>query len=402
MRILALGLGVPFPPIGGGLTRTYHLLRSLASHHEVVLAAFTYGEPHDSPAYPLQLETVPWQWSETYRDMTGADADAARRAFDRLTYQEDDPWFASVMEPTAMEELLARILRSRVDLVLVEGTPLARFLPAIPREIPRVLDLFDVHSLMARRSLERSADQDRGARAREAERTLAFERRAAQTSDACLTVSPEDAAAARTLLGAAWVHVVPNGVDTSYFTPVPDPRPEAGALLFTGRMSYEPNADAACYFAREVLPLVRHEVPHARFHVVGAGPPPGVAALASEAIVIHGRVDDVRPYQWNAEVVVVPVREGGGTRLKVLEAAASGQAIVSTTLGVEGLPFRAGRDLLVADSAPDFAAAVVALLRAPGRRAELGARARAVACTYDWDPIGESFRRILEETVART
>jgi glycosyltransferase involved in cell wall biosynthesis len=301
-----------------------------------------------------------------------------------------------------MQEVLARILRSRVDLVLLEGTPLARFLPAIPRELPRVLDLFDVHSVMARRSLEQSTHEDREARAREAARTLTFERRAAQTCDVCLTASAEEAAAARTLLGAAHVHVVPNGVDTSYFTPSPATRPEAGALLFTGRMSYEPNADAACYFAHEVLPLVQREVAHARFHVVGAGPPPRVSALASAAVVIHGRVDDVRRYQWSSEVVVVPVRDGGGTRLKVLEAAACGQAIVSTTLGVEGLPFRAGRDLLVADSAADFAAAVVALLRAPGRRAELGGRARAVACTCDWAPIGESFRRILEETVVKT
>lgn len=398
MRILVLALGIPFPPVGGGLTRTFHLLRSLAPHHEIVLAAFTYGEPHDHPPYPVQLEAVPWQWSQAYREMTGADMDAARRAYQRLTYEDDAPWFASVIELAGMEAALERLLRTRVDLVLLEGTPLARFLPALPSGVPRVLDLFDVHSVMARRAVDQGLDADRDVRVREAERTLAFERRAAHDCDACLAVSEEDAAAARTLLGAAHVHLVPNGVDTSYFTPSPA-RPEPGALLFTGRMSYEPNADAACYFAEQILPLVRREVPHARLHVVGAGPPPRVSALASDAVVVHGRVDDVRPYQRIAEVVVVPVREGGGTRLKVLEAAASGKGIVTTRLGVDGLGFRAGHDLLVADSPADFAAAVVELIRNPHRREELGTRARAAASRYEWSAIGESFRGILEQLV---
>jgi len=399
VRILVLALGVPFPPIGGGLTRTFHLLRSLAPHHDVALAAFTYGDPHDRPPYPLQLEPVPWRWSQAYLDMTGADADVARRATERLTDEVDEPWFVSVMDPAPMEEALGKALRTRPDLVLLEGTPLAYFLPVLPRDVPRVLDLFDVHSVVARRALEQGRASDREALAREAERSLSFERRAVQGCDACLTVSDEDRSAALTLLGAEHVHVVPNGVDTSFFTLSSTP-PEPGAILFTGRMSYTPNADAACYFAEEILPLVRREVSHARLHVVGAGPPARVSALASEAVVVYGRVDDVRRHQWNAEVVVVPVREGGGTRLKVLEAAACGKGIVSTRLGVEGLAFRAGDDLLVADSATEFAAAVVELLRDPDRRSQLGLRARAVASRYDWSGIGESFRRILDQIKA--
>ena len=400
MRILALALGIPFPPIGGGLTRTFHLLKSLASHHDVALAAFTYGERHDHAPFPIRLEAVPWQWSESYRAMIGPDPEASRRAYERLTYEDDAPWFASIIDPAAMETSLAKLLTPQPDLVLLEGTPLAMFLPALPRDVPRVLDFFDVHSVMTRRLVEQAGTADRAAAAREAERTLVFERHAAQGCAACLAVSEEDATALRTLLGATHVHVVPNGVDTSYFTTSSVP-PEEGAVLFTGRMSYEPNADAACYFAEEVLPLVRRELPAARFHVVGASPPPRVTNLASDAVIVHGRVSDVRPYLWRAEVVVVPVRAGGGTRLKVLEAAASGKAIVSTPLGVEGLPFRSGHDVLVGDAPAELAAAVVALLRDPRSRATLGARARAVACQFDWAAIGESFRAVVEEIVQR-
>ena len=399
MRILTLALGVPFPPLGGGLTRTFHLLKALAAEHQVTLAAFTYGESHDDPPYPLRLVTVPWGWSSAYHEMTGADAEAARRAYERLTYEDPDPWFASVLDPLPMGETLAKLLDVPPDVVLLEGTPLARFLPAFPAAVPCVLDLFDIHSVMARRVLDHAPAADRRAATWEAERTLAFERRAVSRCAACLVVSEQDAAAARSMLGATMVRIVPNGVDTAYFTPSPGPA-EPGALLFTGRMSYEPNADAAIHFVRDVLPLIQRECPQVRFHIVGAAPPSQVTALGSSAVVVHGRVDDVRPHFRNAEVVVVPVRAGGGTRLKVLEAAASGKAIVSTSLGVEGLSFESGRDLLVADSAQSFAAAIVTLLRDPAGRQALGTSARATVLQYDWAALGRTFRNDLANSLS--
>ena len=400
MRILALALGVPFPPAGGGLARSFHLLRALASRHNVVLAAFTYGEAHTAPPFPIRLETVPWQWSQAYQEMTGADPDAAQRAYRRLTFDDDEPWMASVVDPRGMAAAIERALDPQPDLILIQGTPLARFMPGLPAATPKILDLFDVHCRIAARALADAPAGERDARAREAERTLAFEQRAAHSCEACVVVSEEEAVEARTRLGARRVDVVPNGVDTSYFSPAAE-SPERGALLFTGRMSYPPNADAACYFATDILPLVRRQVPDARFHIVGTGPPPQLTALASDAVVVHGFVDDVRPFQARAEVVVVPVRAGGGTRLKVLEAAASGKAIVTTALGVEGLSFRAGRDVVVADSTEEFAAAVTTLLLDPVRRAELGANARAVAGRYEWSAIGDAFRRTVEDVAAR-
>ena len=395
MRILTLALGVPFPAFGGGLTRTFHLLRPLAPRHELVLAAFTYGEQHGEPPFPIEVRTAAWTWSRDYEDMIGLDAAAARRAFEKLSFQSDDPWFVSASDPVPMEDVLRDVLDTPVDVVLLEGTPLARFLPILPPEIPRVLDLLDVHSVITHRAAA-AASADAALAVREAERTLRFERAAAQGCDRCLAVSAEEATAARDLLALDRVDVVPNGVDTSFFRPS-SIRPEDGALLFTGRMNYGPNVDAVCYFVEEILPLVRHEVPHARFHVVGTDPPARVASLASDAVTVHGRVNDVRPYHQAAAVVVVPVRHGGGTRLKVLEAAAAGKPIVGTPLGVEGLAFRHGEDLLVAESPADFASKVIALLRDERLRVELGSRARVVACQYDWVAIGEGFERILEE-----
>ena len=386
MRILALALGIPFPPVGGGLTRTFHLLKAIAPHHDVTLIGFTYegADRHEEPPYPLHVEAVPWQWSRDYREMIGADAAAAARAYERLTYKCDQPWFASVVDPGPMQKTLSKVLTTPPDIVVIEGMPLAQFLPSLPANRPRVLDLFDVHSAM-----EHHADE------REAQRTLAFEREAVRACTSCLTVSAADAEAARSLLGASSVHLVPNGVDTSYFMPSAMPI-EEGSLLFTGRMNYPPNIDAACFFAAEILPLVRQAAPHARFHIVGADPAPEVRALASDDIVVHGRVTDVRPFLANSEVVVVPVRSGGGTRLKVLEAAASGKPIVSTRLGVAGLDFGAD-DVLIADEARGFADAIVSLLRNADMRKAIGNRARQMSGRYEWSAIGEEFRAIVEQ-----
>ena len=130
----------------------------------------------------------------------------------------------------------------------------------------------------------------------------------------------------------------------------------------------------ASFFANEILPLVRAVAPHARFHIVGANPAADVRALASETIVVHGRVDDVRPFLANSEIVVVPVWSGGGTRLKVLEAAASGKPIVSTPLGVEGLDFGAD-DVLIADDARGFADAIVSASCEPDQAPGMESRA---------------------------
>ncbi len=394
MRVLALSLGVPFPPVGGGLARTYHLLQALASHHEIVLAAFSYGEPHDPPPFPVRVETVAWQWSRAYLEMVGDDPAASTRAYQYLTWEADEPWLASVLDPAPMEAALRRLLEERVDVILLEGTPLTKFLPVLPWGVPRVLDFYDVHSLMARREAA-AANGDSGALAHEAERTLRWERRAVRQCNACVTVSDAEATAARTLLEADPVHVIPTGVDTTYFAPQAR-QSQRGAVLFTGTMNYPPNVDAACHFAGEILPLVKREAPHATFHVVGTNPTDRVARLASDSVVVYGRVPDMRPHFANAEVVVAPIRAGGGTKLKLLEAGAAGKAIVSTSFGVEGLPFKPDRDLLVADSPAGFAAAVVRLLDDPARRAELGAHARAVACRYDWQAIGNAFRQIIE------
>jgi polysaccharide biosynthesis protein PslH len=197
---------------------------------------------------------------------------------------------------------------------------------------------------------------------------------------------------ARTLAGispGARTAVVPNGVDTLYFTPRDDA--QTPTVIFTGGMNMFANRDAVEWFLDDVWPAVLRQVPEARFVAIGQRPSAKIlaAAAADASVQAPGHVPDVRPWVGPAAVYVVPMRVGGGTRLKVLDAMAQGKALVATGLGAEGIEVEHGRHLVIADTASDFAERVVDLLRDPGRRQALGAAARQrVEERYAWPVIG--------------
>jgi len=184
--------------------------------------------------------------------------------------------------------------------------------------------------------------------------------------------------------------VIPNGVDSEEFFPE-ETVPQPNSLVFTASFTYPPNAEAMVFFCRDVLPRIRAAVPGTCLSIVGQRPGPEVEALGRlPGVEVTGRVPDVRPYLACAAVVVVPLRVGSGTRLKILEAMAMGRPIVSTSLGAEGLDIRPGHDLEIADDAASFAAATVALLRDPDRCVRLGTHARrTVIQRYSWSVVAE-------------
>jgi len=395
VRILALSTAIPFPPISGGKLRTFHLLRALAERHELKLVAFTYGEQPDSPPFPVQVIAVPWESPPLYRQMTSSDPAVAQRAADALASSHPEPWCVSWAESAAMSDALRQIAVEPFDLILLEGTPMARFLPELPSEVPIVLDFMDVYTCMALRQSDGKQGEERASAVREAERVRRFEHQAALLCDRCLAVSQEETQAVRDLFGIEHVDTIANGVDTSYFVPGDD-EPEFASLLFTGAMSYRPNAEAVQHFAKQILPRIVRDLPEAKLHVVGAAPPKEVSALAAPHIAIHGLVPDMRVYHRQASVVVVPLLRGGGTKLKVLEAAAMGKAIVTTSIGAAGLAFRDGEDLIVADQPEEFADAVVGLARDRALQRKLGASARRIALEYEWNAIGQRLGEVID------
>jgi len=304
-------------------------------------------------------------------------------------------------------KLRALLERERFDVVQVEGIEMGPYLEQVAGSGPLVV--FDDHNaeyVLQKRAFETDIRDVRrwvGAfySLIQWRKLSRYEAALCRLADRVVAVSEADAEALRALVPGLRVDIVPNGVDTEFYNvqiPMTKSQLAIGlwSLVFTGKMDFRPNVDAVIWFCEEVLPLVRREVPGVRFYIVGRSPHRRVLRLAKDpAVTVTGYVDDVRPYIAAASVYVVPLRVGGGTRLKVLEALACGKAIVSTSLGCEGLGLTPGRELVVADTPQEFARQVVELLRNPERREELGQAARRFAEErYDWRLIVPKLERV--------
>jgi glycosyltransferase involved in cell wall biosynthesis len=191
-------------------------------------------------------------------------------------------------------------------------------------------------------------------------------------------------------------------VDLSQFHPSSTRKPEKPLIAFVGAMDWEPNIDGAEYFCAEIWPKVRARVPNAVFRLVGRNPDRRVQRLGSDSVEITGRVPSVVEHLWEAAAVIVPLRIGGGTRLKIYEAMAAGRAVVSTTVGAEGLDVQHGEDIVLADDPNAFAGAVIQLLTDLSVRQRYEAAAVQSAARHDWPAIGECFANVLASVAART
>jgi sugar transferase (PEP-CTERM/EpsH1 system associated) len=398
MRILWLKSDLLLPLDKGGKLRTWHLLRQLAKRHDITYLAFADADT------PLACVEGMREVASVVQTVTRTDPskgslrfylDAAAHLVDPLPYAVGK--YRSRAYRRHVNQLLAQ---ERFDLVvcdfLVPAVNLPRTLPC-----PSVLFTHNVESEIWRRHAQTASNPLAALLfASQHRRMLRFERQTLARFDGVLAVSDADRVSFDRLYPGAVrhpAHVVPTGVDTAYFTAPPSDR-ESTELVFTGSMDWLPNEDAMVFFCREILPLIRAEEPEARLTIVGRAPTPAVRQLAADGSVrVTGRVDDVRPFVRDAAVYVVPLRIGGGTRLKIFEAMSMGRAVVSTTVGAEGLPVTSGEHVLLADEPRAFARAVVRLMRDLERRRaiEQAARALVVDC-YDWSVVGEALGAALE------
>lgn len=304
---------------------------------------------------------------------------------------------------TRMRTLVQRAASEwRPDVVLVGHDMAAAWAAELPSGLPAVLTC---HNLTWRwyESLARRADPARALLLRaEAWRYRRHVMGLLPRFDTAVAVSTIEADELRRL-GGARVELIPTGVDTRELRPAPE-QPGPPRLLFTGTMSYLPNYQGISWFAREVWPLVREQVPEAVLDVVGKGPPEDVLALdGRDGISVHGFVDSMAPFFARTHAVVVPILAGAGIRVKIVEAMSAGRPIVSTSLGCEGLlGLEDGRHLLVADEPRAFADAAARLLREPALRRDMAATARELAeRSYDWRPLGDHLEQVLRDAASR-
>ena len=405
-KILVLTPQFPsYPPHQGTIMRNYHLIAGLAARHEVHLLSF--GDPAEGQGAPLanlcaSVQVMPAPQRSMSQRLQGL-------LFSRL------PDMARRLPSPAFQAALVDTLHGvDFDIVEVEGIELAQYLFQVAqsragKRCP--LLVFDDHNaeyVLQQRAFETDIRRPKRWIAAaysfvQWQRLKGYERRACQTADRVVAVSDADAGALRRLVPGLEPAVVPNGVDMAYYTAPTPPlgsqdRPGSSDLVFTAKMDFRPNVDAVLWFAEETLPLIRHESPDTRLWVVGKDPHPRLAHLAEDpGIRITGWVEDVRPYIAGSGLYVIPLRIGGGTRLKVLEAMAMGKAIVSTALGCEGFAVVSDRELVIADAPAEFATAVLALLRDPEHRERLGRAARRFASSsYDWTMIVPQLEQVYD------
>lgn len=413
-RILMLTPQPPIPPqaltgLSQGTTiRNFNLIAGLAKRHTVDLVTLL-PSTEDQGTAAGQISLL-----RPYCTNIVAEPAPVRSLRQRARDTLLSPWpdMALRLATPRLHQRLAQLLaQERYDVVQVEGIEMGPYLLALregrgvsgarPVTGPgRPLIVFDDHNaeyLLQKRAFLSDVRQPRrwlGASYSLVQwrKLAAYERRVCRAADRVVAVSEADRGALLRLIPDLDVAVVPNGVDLQFYRPgVVAPLAGLGphALVFTGKMDYRPNVDAVLWFADAVLPLITAQIPDAHFYVVGQQPHARLAALAGHpSVTLTGRVPDTRPYIAGAGVFVVPLRIGGGTRLKVLEAMAMGQAIVSTRLGCDGFSFESGREVCFADDPAGFAGAVVRLLQDREQAAALGRAARAyVEAHYGWDAI---------------
>jgi glycosyltransferase involved in cell wall biosynthesis len=389
-RILLLTPQLPYPPQQGTSLRNFHILRALAERHEVTLLSFAED---DRPADVVRLSEL----AHVLPPVPVPQRTTAQRLRQLLTTRAPD--MALRLRSEAFAAALTEALRAaQYDAVQIEGIELAWTIPIVRAAggaARIVLDCHNAETELQRRTLR--GDRARPARwpaavysALQVGRLARFERAALAAADAVIAVSEGDRRQLMALAGEERaVAVIPNMIEVAaYRWDGPVAEECRFDLVFTGKMDYRPNVDGVLWFAETIWPLVRRQRPPTTWAIVGQRPHPRLDALRQQAgISVTGRVEHVQPYLAGARVYVLPLRIGSGTRLKLIESLAAGCAVVATTIGAEGFELDNGREAILADTPETFAAAVLALLDDPERRAAMGARGQAFAAQYDWQRV---------------
>jgi sugar transferase (PEP-CTERM/EpsH1 system associated) len=400
MKTLWVKAGGLVPPDTGGKIRSYNILRELARHHAVTFFSF-YGA-HDGDVHP-ELKNIFERVVCLPLNLPAPRSLAEMRAYGLGLFSPQPYNITKYCRPEVQRELRALLQRESYDVIVCDFLVAAGVLPW-DAPTPKVIFTHNVEAAIWRRHYEVAANPVWKAISWQEWRKMeAAERRYLRLADHVLTVSETDRDAFAAFLDPAKLTVIPTGVDVNYFQPMPVAE-LADSLVFTGSMDWLPNEDGILYFVDAILPLIQRQCPQISLEVVGRSPSRKLQALAEreKSMRLTGWVEDIRPFVARTQVCIVPLRIGGGTRLKIFEAMAMGKAVVSTSVGAEGLPVRHGENILLADTPDDFARSVISLLRDSDQRERLGASARAlVQERYSWPKVAEDFASALQDVVTR-
>jgi polysaccharide biosynthesis protein PslH len=395
MRILLLTQVLPFPPDSGPKVKTWNVIKYLARHHEVTLVSFVRGNQSKSirhlENYCQEVHAVPIKRGmlRDLRYMVGS----------FLTRQ---PFLMVRDRRSEMESLIDQLVnRGKFDVVHADQLNMAQY----AYRVPSALKVIDAHNALWLLYMRLWQTMKPGAKKwllnRDWQLLKKYEGQVCREFDAVLAVSEEDRQALEEAAGQELnITIIPIAIDTDEVTPV-NRQAQGDRILHIGTMYWPPNIDGILWFLQEVLPLIRNERPEVAFDIVGANPPQEIIAFGDKDKKVHvtGFVEDPSHYLESASLMVVPLRAGGGMRVKILNALGQGLPIVSTTLGCEGIAVQTGVHLLIADSPQDFAGAVIRVLEDRELANELGRSGRQlIESTYDYRIACRSLEEVYSKT----
>jgi glycosyltransferase involved in cell wall biosynthesis len=399
MRVVVVNESVPYPPTAGNRIRTYNLLVRLAKRHQITYVCRPGATPQETAAAREQLsgqgiEMITFGRPAPRRRGLSLYARAGANLLSSL------PYAVSSHNSSALRRGLQTLAgRGGIDLFQFEWLAYADAVQAPARKL---IVAHNIESLIWKRYAQHATSSlHQFYMAGQYAKYRAFERRMFDAVDGVVCVSRQDADLARSEFLARHVWVVDNGIDREFFSAV-QPTREEYTILFLGSLDWRPNQDAVRLLVRDILPHVRQAVPKAKLKVVGRMPPRWLKKVLAEAqgVELSADVPDVRPYLAKASVMAVPLRVGGGSRLKILEALAAGLPVVSTAVGCEGLELMAGREICLAEHPGAFADTLVWALQNPEAAARMAQTGRTLVCEkYDWDALAKRMESVWQEVV---
>jgi polysaccharide biosynthesis protein PslH len=396
LKVLVLDEEIPFPLNSGKRIRTWNLLRNLCRRHSITFLC--YGTPEnrglrEMEALGIRVVLVPpLPPSNSSRFYAGALANLVSKW----------PYSVSRHHTRNFTRTIRKLIaREPFDLVHCEWTPYASYINAVGK-LPVLIMAHNIEATVWRRRAQHASNlPERLFMASQAWKMARFEKRSFARAGHVAVVTEEEAQTARQW-GARDVYLVSNGVDTEYLQPTGE-APEADSLLFLGSLDWQPNRDALQYLLREILPKIQAANPRAKLRVVGRQPATKLREQVEGLSGVEwvGEVPDIRPHFARAVAVLVPLRIGGGSRIKILESMSMGKAVVATQIGAEGLEIIPDVHCLIADSPADFSQSVVQLLENPERAADLGRNGRELVLRqYDWSRVATILEQAWIETAS--
>ncbi len=396
MKILVIDEEFPVPLNSGKRIRTFNLYRELSKSNEVSYLA--YGDARTDAGRVLRENNIK-PFSVPKPDRTQAGIRFYVRLF--LNLFSRYPYIVTSHYTKAFKRAFSRLIEeNQYDIIICEWTPYAMFIKdlSFPK---KVIVTHNVESRIWRRYRDTESNPVKKIYiAIQYKKILAFEKKCFKWADGVTAVSKDEASVIREFDFGGQLEVIENGVDIDYFRPL-DTAIDPDMLVTTGSMDWRPNQDAAVFFATEIFPIIKQINSQVRATFIGRNPPGKIRGLEKiDGITIVGTVDDVRPYIAEAALFIVPLRVGGGTRLKILEALAMKKAVVSTTVGAEGLMVTDNRNIILADDKKQFADAVIRCLEDYSLRSRLGEEGRIlVEKHYCWRDLGRKLNDFLESIV---